>query len=60
MVVLGHPEYYPRFGFRRADEVGLRCKWPGTEEAFMVLELAEGALSGLSGLISYEAELDAF
>ncbi|TDD61915.1 N-acetyltransferase [Kribbella antibiotica] len=24
VVVLGHPEYYPRFGFRPADEFGIR------------------------------------
>jgi putative acetyltransferase len=34
--VLGEPAYYARFGFVAARPFGLRCTWPGTEEAFMV------------------------
>ncbi|HUP86002.1 MAG TPA: N-acetyltransferase [Acidimicrobiales bacterium] len=40
MVVLGHPSYYPRFGFRRADELGIRCPFPGASDgAYMVRRL---------------------
>jgi putative acetyltransferase len=40
MVVLGHPAYYPRFGFTRADELGIRCPFPGaTDGAYMVRRL---------------------
>ena len=39
-VVLGHPSYYPRFGFTRADELGIRCPFPGaTDGAYMVRRL---------------------
>jgi putative acetyltransferase len=39
-VVLGHPGYYPRFGFTRADELGIRCPFPGaTDGAYMVRRL---------------------
>ena len=39
-VVLGHPEYYPRFGFTRADELGIRCPFPGaTDGAYLVRRL---------------------
>ena len=38
--VLGHPTYYPRFGFTRADELGIRCAFPGaTDGAYMVRRL---------------------
>ena len=53
MVVLGHPEYYPRFGFVPASRFGLRCEYDVPDEVFMALELEAGALSGVSGLLSY-------
>lgn len=54
VVVLGHPEYYSRFGFRRASEVGLGNEY-GADEAFMVLELAPGGLPP-AGLVEYGPE----
>src|SRR5690606_16719209 len=55
IVVLGHPEYYPRFGFASAARLGLRCKWPVPEEAFMALELAPGAAARRGGgLVRYD------
>jgi len=42
VVVLGHPGYYPRFGFIPARHHGLRCEFDAPEEAFMVLVLAGG------------------
>ncbi len=61
VVLLGHPNYYPRFGFRQASEFGLHCKWPSQPPAFQALELRPGALHGCSGLVHYDApfaELD--
>jgi putative acetyltransferase len=55
VVVLGHPEYYPRFGFRRASELGLRNEY-GADEAFMALELQAGALPPAGGLVKYGPE----
>lgn len=60
LVVLGEPAYYGRFGFVAAREFGLHCKWPGTEAAFMALELREGALNGARGLVSYHPAFDVF
>jgi putative acetyltransferase len=53
VVVLGHPEYYPRFGFFPAARWSLRCEYDVPEEAFMVRELRDGALKGLSGTVQY-------
>lgn len=53
VVVLGHPNYYPRFGFDQADRRGISCEFPSPPEAFMVMELQDGALDGVSGLAKY-------
>ena len=53
VVVLGHPDYYPRFGFRRASTFGLRCEFEAPDEAFMALELTPNVLSGNGGEIRY-------
>lgn len=51
--MLGHPDYYPRFGFRPASRLGLRSVYDVPDEVFMALELAPGALSGCHGLVRY-------
>ena len=48
VVVLGHPGYYPRFGFTAAAASGLRAPFSGP--AFMALELSPGALKGALGV----------
>ncbi len=54
VVVVGHRDYYPRFGFRPAGELGLKCEYDVAPEEFMVLELREGALSGAAaGMVRY-------
>ena len=57
VVVLGHPRYYPRFGFVPASRLGLRCEYDSPDEAFMALELVPGALAGPPGLVRYHPEL---
>jgi putative acetyltransferase len=52
-VVLGHPQFYPRFGFRPALEHGLHCEYPVPPEVFMAMELEPGALSRVEGLVTY-------
>ena len=54
--VLGHAEYYPRFGFRTAGPLGVTCEFPAPEEFFMVAELTPGALAGRAGLVRYRPE----
>jgi len=53
VVVLGHPGYYPRFGFQPAVRFGLGCEYEVPEEAFMALELQPGALNRASGTVRY-------
>ena len=55
-VVLGHPAYYPRFGFVPAKPKGIICELEVPEEAFMVMELREGALVGRGGMVKFQPE----
>lgn len=55
IVVVGHPEYYPRFGFRPARAAGLEAPFEVHDAAFMVWEQTPGALQGIRGLIEYPA-----
>jgi len=59
VVVLGHHDYYPRFGFERASRYGVRCQWEGVpDEAFMIMVNEEGAIPAEGGLIRYRQEFD--
>jgi putative acetyltransferase len=51
IVLIGHPEYYPRFGFEPARAKGLETAYPVPDEVFLALELYPGALDGISGMI---------
>lgn len=55
VVVLGHTNYYPRFGFSRAKDYGLDNEY-NELDSFMVLELNEGVLKTISGLVKYAPE----
>jgi putative acetyltransferase len=48
-IVVGHPDYYPRFGFSSARARPLESPFP--REAFMALELLEGTLEGVHGAV---------
>jgi putative acetyltransferase len=58
VVVLGHPHYYPRFGFAPASRFEIRCTWTVPDEVFMAMELRPGALAGIRGLARYEPEFE--
>ncbi len=53
VIVLGHPEYYPRFGFLPGKARLLESPFP--PEAFMAMELIAGALDGIKGKVKYPA-----
>lgn len=56
VVVLGHPKYYPRFGFVPAREKELECEYGVPDEVFMILELESGTLRGCRGIVKYRPE----
>jgi len=53
VVVLGHPLYYPRFGFVPASRFGLRSEYDVPDDVFLAIELVAGALQGATGLVRY-------
>jgi putative acetyltransferase len=56
VVLVGHADYYPRFGFVPARERGIECEFEAPDEAWMLLELREGALGGRKGTVKFQAE----
>lgn len=56
VVVIGHPAFYPRFGFRPAAECGLTCEWDVPAEAFMVIVLNSAVTSRLQGGVVFRPE----
>jgi putative acetyltransferase len=56
VIVVGHPEYYPRFGFIPGEPLGIRPPFPVSPGAFMALELQPGALAGIRGEVEYTPE----
>jgi putative acetyltransferase len=53
IVVVGHPTYYPRFGFSPGEKSNLACEYDVPTEVFMVMELHRGAMLGVSGTVKY-------
>jgi putative acetyltransferase len=57
IIVVGHAEYYPRFGFERASACGVKCQWDGVpDEVFMILWLDKSTMPPVSGLAKYHEE----
>jgi len=54
-VVLGHPEYYRRFGFVPSRRFGIDSEYAVPEEVFMAMELVSGALEERSGRVQYHS-----
>jgi putative acetyltransferase len=59
VVVVGHPEYYPRFGFMPAHAYRLQCEFEVPREAFMVRVLDAQMLPHLAGVARYRPEFAA-
>lgn len=56
VVVLGHADYYPRFGYERAAAYKIKLPFDVPEENCMVLALTKGGLDNISGLVEYPPE----
>ena len=53
VVLIGHANYYPRFGYRPAEAFDIVFPFPVPKQFCMALELYEGALKGISGQVVY-------
>ena len=59
VIVLGHPDYYPRFGFKPASGFNIRCQWEGLpDEAFMILVMDHEAMKNVSGVATFRDEFN--
>lgn len=58
VIVLGHPDYYPRFGFQPASKWGIRAPFEAPDDAFLALELVLGELSDKRGTVRYPPEYE--
>ena len=56
IIVLGHAEYYPRFGFEPASRYGVRSEWEVPDEAFMILVIGEFEMQSGVALARYRPE----
>ena len=59
VIVVGHPGYYPRYGFRSARTHGIVAPFVVADDVFMVLGLVPGALDGVQGTVKYPDAFDA-
>jgi putative acetyltransferase len=56
IIVIGHPEYYARFGFERAGRFGISSEWDVPDEAFVILVLDRRVMNGITGVARYRQE----
>lgn len=55
-IVLGHKEYYPRFGYKPASQWGINAPSGLPQDVFMAIELVPGGLQGVHGKVLYAPE----
>lgn len=56
VIVVGHKDYYPRFGFEKASKWNIKCPFEVPDEAFMAIELVENSLKNKDGTVQYPKE----
>jgi len=58
VIVLGHSDYFPQFGFQKASQWNIKCSFDVPDEAFMAIQLIPGDLEDKSGTVIYPKEFD--
>jgi predicted N-acetyltransferase YhbS len=56
VIVVGHADYYPRFGYQPASRWNITAPFEVPDEAFMAIELIPGTLEKVNGMIEYARE----
>lgn len=56
IVVLGHAEYYKKFGYEPASKWNIKFPLEIADENFMAIELYPGALENINGTVEYPVE----
>lgn len=58
VIVLGHEQYYPKFGFVPTNTWGIKAPFDVPQEAFMGIELVTNSLKNVSGTVTYPKEFE--
>ncbi|MCY7981338.1 GNAT family N-acetyltransferase [Bacillus inaquosorum] len=53
VIVLGHKDYYPKFGFKPASLWNIKAPFEVPDEVFMALELSKDSLENVKGVVHY-------
>ncbi|AKF94726.1 N-acetyltransferase [Brevibacillus laterosporus] len=53
VIVLGHKDYYPKFGFKPASLWNIQAPFEVPDEVFMALELTDNSLENVQGFVHY-------
>lgn len=53
IILLGHEDYYPRFGYKQLSEFNINLPFAAPKECCMAIELSPNALKGVSGMAKY-------
>ncbi|MFN8671740.1 MAG: N-acetyltransferase [Candidatus Sericytochromatia bacterium] len=56
VIVLGHSEYYPKFGFKKASNWNIKCPFNVPDSSYMAIELIDKGLDNISGIVEYSKE----
>ncbi|MBW8326791.1 MAG: N-acetyltransferase [Prolixibacteraceae bacterium] len=57
VILIGHPEYYPRFGYKPSSTWGIKTHYElPSDDVFMAVELTDGALKNVSGMVIFPPE----
>lgn len=56
IVLLGHEDYYPRFGYQKARDFDIKLPFNAPDENCMIIELIPNALHGVNGIVQYPSE----
>lgn len=56
IIVVGHKDYYPKFGFQKASKWGIKCPFEVPDGAFMAIELTKKALENKAGVVQFPEE----
>lgn len=56
IILLGHENYYPKFGYMQADKFGIELPFEAPKENCMAIELVENGLNGVNGIVEYPKE----
>lgn len=53
VLLLGHEDYYPRFGYKKASAFGIKFPFDAPDACCMAMELKANGLNGISGTVHY-------